>query len=280
MRNKAIMMAGAAALLVGTSGCSKKPGGQVVAVVNGEEITSQELNVELNNAHLPPGIDQKKVMPVLLQRIVDRKLVTQLAKNDGLDKTPTFLAQSRIQSENLLANAYAGKLAKTISLPDAATVDAFINNTPSIFSQRKRYTLAQIVFNPPADPAFLQKLAPDHTLDAIAATLTAAQVQFVRSVGKLDTGAIPPEIATKIQALPPGEPFMLPDNGRIVASVIQSAEPVPVTPEEARPIAVNVLRQKSLQDALGKKLQAARSSATISYESGFAPPKPAGASAH
>lgn len=276
MRNKAIMMAGAAALLVVTNGCSKKPGGQVVAVVNGEEITSQELNAELANAHLPPGVDQKKVMPVLLQRIVDRKLITQLAKTDGLDKTPAYLAQSRILAENLLANEYASKIAKTISLPDAAAVDAFIASTPSVFSQRKRYTLNQIVFNQPTDATFLQKLAPAHTLDAIAAILTAAQVQFVRGVGKLDTGAVPPEIAAKIAALPPGEPFLLPDNGRIVASVIQSAEPVPVTPEEARPIAVNVLRQKALQDAVGKKLEAARSSATISYETGFAPPpKPA-----
>ncbi len=280
MRNKTIMMTSAAALLVVMSGCSKKPGGQVVAVVNGDEITSQELNAELANAHVPPGVDQKKVMPVLLQRIVDRTLVTQLARNDGLDKTPTYLAQSRILSENLLANEYAGKIAKTIALPDAAAVDAFIANTPSVFGQRKRYTLDQIVFAQPSDSAFLQKLAPAHSLDAIAAILTASQVQFVRGVGKLDTGAIPPEVAAKIGTLPAGEPFLLPDNGRIVASVIQSSEPVPVTPEQAKPIAVNALRQKALQDAVGKKLEAARSSANISYEDGFAPPpKPAAAPA-
>ena len=274
MRNKAIMMAGAAAFLVMASGCSKKPGGQVVAVVNGEEITQQELNAELGNAHIPSNVDQKKVMPALLQRVVDRKLITQLAKNDGLDKTPVYLAQSRILSENLLANQYAGKIAKTITLPDAAAIDSFISGNPTIFSQRKRYTLNQIVFNQPADPAFLQKLGPAHSLDAIAALLTASQVQFARGTGKLDTGAIPPEIATRINALPAGEPFLLPDNGRIVASVIQSAEPLPVTPEQARPIAVNVLRQKALQDAVAKKLEAARSSAKISYEDGFAPPKP------
>ncbi len=276
MRNKAIMMAGAAAALVLIGGCSKKPGGQVVAVVNGEEITQQELNAELQNAHIPPNVDQQKVMPALLQRVVDRKLVTQLAKTDGLDKTPTYLAQSRILDENLLANQYAGKIAKTLPLPDTAAVDTFISSNPTIFGQRKRYTLNQIVFNQPSDPAFLQKLGPAHTLDAIAAILTASQVQFVRGVGKLDTGAIPPEIATKIAALPPGEPFLLPDNGRIVASVIASADPVPVTPEEARPAALNILRQKALQDALGKKLEAARASAKISYEDGFAPPpKPA-----
>lgn len=277
VRNKAILT-GAAALLAVTSGCSKKPGGQVVAVVNGEEITSQELNAELENAHIPPGADQSKVMPVLLQRIVDRKLVTQLAKNDGLDKTPVYLAQSRILDENLLANQYAGKIAKTIALPDAAAIDSYIAANPTIFGQRKRYTLNQLVFNQPTDPNFLARLQPAHTLDAIAAILTAAKLPFARGVGKLDSGALPPEIATKIAALPAGEPFLLPDNGRIVASVIQSADPVPVTPEQAKPIAVNILRQKALQDAVTRKLAAARSSAKISYGAGFAPPaKPAGA---
>lgn len=272
MRDKAKMMAGAAALLIVLSGCSKKPGGQVVAVVNNEEITQQELNAELQNAHIPEGVDQKKVMPALLQRVVDRKLVTQLAKTDGLDKTPAYLAQLRILQENLLVNQYAQKIAKAVSLPDAAAVDAFISANPTIFSQRKRYTLDQLVFTQPADASILQKLGPAHSLDAIAAILTAAHTQFVRGSGKLDSAGIPPQIATKIASLPPGEPFLLPDNGRIVASVITATEPLPVSPTDARPAAVNLMRQKGLSDAIGKKLEAARSSAKISYEAGFAPP--------
>lgn len=280
MRNKAIMMTGAAALLVILSGCSKKPGGQVVAVVNGEEITQQELNTELQNAHIPPGVDQKLVMPALLQRVVDRKLITQLAKTDGLDKTPAYLDQLRIGQENLLANQYASKIAKTIALPDAATVDAFIAGNPSMFSQRKRYVLNQLVFAQPTDPKFLQKLQPTHSLDAIAAVLTASQIQFVRGVGKLDTGAIPSAISARIAALPAGEPFLLPDNGRLVASVIQSTEAIPPSADEAKASAVNMIRQKALGDAVGKKLEAARSSAAIAYQTGFAPPpKPAAAPA-
>ena len=277
MRNNAILMAGAAALLIVLSGCSKKPGGQVVAVVNGEEITQQELNAELQNAHVPANIDQKKVMPALLQRVVDRKLVTQLAKDDGLDKTPAYLEQLRIAQENLLANQYVAKIAKTISLPDPAAVDAFIASSPTIFSQRKRYTLNQIVFAQPSDPTLITKLEPAHTLDAIAAVLSAAQVQFSRGVGKLDSAAIPPAIAAKIAALPPGEPFLLPDNGRIVASVIASVETVPVDPDQAKPAAVAMLRKKALGDALQAKLAAAHASAKISYEPGFAPPAKPGA---
>jgi EpsD family peptidyl-prolyl cis-trans isomerase len=266
------LMTGAAALLIVLSGCTKKPGGQVVAVVNNEEVTQQELNAELQNARVPQGIDQKKVMPALLQRVVDRKLITQLAKTDGLDKTPAYLAQLRITQENLLANQYIGKIARTISLPDPAAVDAFIASNPTIFSQRKRYTLNQIVFPQISDQAIVRSLQPVHTLDAIAAILSAAHIQFVRGVGKLDSAVLPPRISAQIAALPPGEPFLLPDGGRIVASVIQSEEPIPVAPDQAKPTAVKMLRQKALSDALQKKLAAAKSSATISYAPGLAPP--------
>ncbi len=241
-------------------------------MVNGMEITQQELNTELQGANVPEGADQKKVMPALLQRVIDRKLVAQLAKNDGLDKTPAYLTQMRVMQENLLVNQYAQKIAKTTSLPDAAAVDDFINSHPTIFNQRKRYTLNQIVFAPPGDPAILQQLEPAHSLDAIAAVLTAAGIPFARGVGNLDSASIPPDVAAKIAALPPGEPFLLPDNGRIVASVVQQAQPSPVPPEEAKPAAANMIRQQVLQDAVSEKLAAARSSATISYQAGFAPP--------
>jgi peptidyl-prolyl cis-trans isomerase C len=274
VRNKARMMAGAAVLLVMIGGCAKKPGGQVVAVVNGEEITQQELNAELQSARIPQGVDQKKLMPVLLQRIVERKLIVQLAKTDGLDKTPSYLEQLRIGQENLLATQYASKIAKTIALPDTAAVDQFIAASPTLFSGRKRYTLNQIVFAQPSDSALIRQLIPAHSLDAIAAVLSADHLQFARGVGKLDTASLPPQIANKLAALPPGEPFLLPDNGRIVASVIQSTEPLPVPPEQAKPAAVNMLRQKALGDAMHKKLDDARTAATISYAPGFAPPKP------
>ena len=181
MQYKAGMATGAAALLVVLSGCTKKPGGQVVAVVNGVEITQQELNTELQGANVPEGADQKKVMPVLLQRVIDRKLVAQLAKSVGLDKTPAYLTQLRVIQENLLVNQYAQKIAKTINLPDAAALDDFINGHPTIFTQRKRYTLNQIVFAPPSDPAVLQQLEPTHSLDAIAAVLTRARHQDCRA---------------------------------------------------------------------------------------------------
>ena len=56
-------------------GCDKEPTGQVVAVVNGEEITQQELNAEIAELPNPPAGDKKAVQRQMLQQIINRRLM-------------------------------------------------------------------------------------------------------------------------------------------------------------------------------------------------------------
>lgn len=272
MNTKLKLVAGTAAMMVLLSGCEKKAGGQVVAVVNGEEITQQELNAELNGAQLQQGADKKAIMAQLLQRVVDRTLLVQQAKEEKLDQSPAYLEQSRRQQDSLLVNMYAGKLSKNVPLPDSAAVSSFIAGNPTMFAGRKRYTLDQLVFPQPTDMTLVKELQPAHSLEAIAAILTAKGVAFQRGNGQLDSGMLPPEVASKIGALPPGEPFLIPDNGRLVASVIKSSEPVATPGDQATPAALNILRQQALAEAMRKQVAKARASAKIDYQPGFAPP--------
>ncbi|MDB5581806.1 MAG: hypothetical protein JWR80_6982 [Bradyrhizobium sp.] len=273
MGRKLKFMAGTAAVLLLVSGCQKKVGGQVVAVVNGEEITQQELNAELQGASIPASADKNEVMAQILQRIVDRKLLVQEAKAQGLDKSPAYLEQVRRSQDALIVNLLAGKLSKNISLPDSNAVSRFIATNPTLFSERKRYALDQIIFPQPADAKIIKDLEPAHSLDAIAAVLSARGIQFTRGKGQLDSATIPPVMANRIATLPSGEPFLVPDNGRIVASVITSTEVSPTPEEQAKPAALNLLRQQSLSDAMRRQLATARAAAKIEYKTGFAPPK-------
>lgn len=266
------LMAGVAALAILVGGCQKKPGGQVVAVVNGEEITQQELNAELQGAVIPPSADKKAVMAQLLQRVIDRRLLVQKAKAEQLDQSPAYLEQVRRSDEALIVNLLASKAAKGIALPDGPSVDRFIASNATLFNGRKRYTLDQIAFAQPADMSFLRQLEPAHSLDAIAATLSASGVAFTRGTTTLDTATIQPAMAAKIASLPAGEPFVTPDAGRVVASVIKSAESTPTPEQQAKPAALGLLRQQALAETMRKQLEAARAAAKIDYQAGFAPP--------
>ena len=70
------------------SSCQKKATGQTVAVVNGEEITTSELNDGLKSDSVLAGMNTKDARAAELQKLVDRKLVVQQARTDGLDKYP------------------------------------------------------------------------------------------------------------------------------------------------------------------------------------------------
>lgn len=263
-----------AAALLATTGCGKKATGQVVAVVNGEEITLDELNSELSGVNLPPNADKKLAMRQLLQQVIDRRLLAQSAKEQGLDKDPAFITQQRRMTEDLLVRMFAKKSADTIPVPTAAEIDKYIKDHPMAFASRTRYNLDQIRFELPADPApLLKSLEADHSLDAIIARLTSQGIKFQRGNSALDSGSVAPTALKQITSLPPGEPFITPTGRVVVVSVITGTEPINVPGEQARPLAVQAARNEALNAIGEKRLKEARGKSKIEYQPGYEAPE-------
>lgn len=260
-----------AALLV-TSGCGKKATGQVVAVVNGDEITLDELNAELNSVNLPPSADKKLAMRQLLQQVVDRRLLAQTAKEQGLDRDPAYITQQRRTNEDLLVRMYAKKSADTIPVPTAAEIDKYIAGHPMVFGSRTRYKLDQIRFEMPADPSRLKSLEADHSMDAIIASLNSMGIKFQRGGSALDSGSVAPAALKQVTSLPPGEPFITPAGRQIAVSVITGTEPLPVPDAQIRPLAVQALRNDSLNKIGEARLKEARAKGKIEYQPGYEAP--------
>jgi peptidyl-prolyl cis-trans isomerase C len=276
---RSVVALSVAVSLAGLTACSKKATGQVVAVVNGEEVSLQELNAELNGQEVPPNVDKKLVMRQLLQRVVDRKLVVQLAKEQGLDKTPEYQQQVRRAGEELLVQGLVKKIQGGVKVPEGTAIDSFVASNPYMFSGRTRFTLDQIAFNVPADASQLKALESAHSIAAVAQVLDKLGVKYARGQGALDSATTPPEMLQKILALPAGEPFVVPSNGKMVASVITSKVPIGMAQEQIRPLATEALRNRQLQETSQKQLKTARASAKIEYQPGYEPPtdKPAAA---
>jgi EpsD family peptidyl-prolyl cis-trans isomerase len=265
------------AVAVLVSGCGKEATGQTVAVVNGEEISVSELNAELAAANVPESADKKEVMPRLLQNMIDRRLLAQRASEQGIDKSPEFITRQRRMTEELLINMSTRRQADSMKLPTQREIDTFMAANPGMFQQREILNLDQVQFDPPRAPDALQRLSKDRSLDAIAATLTALGLPFVRTTAKLDTATVPTPILKQIEALPPGEPFIIPISNRMYASVITGRQPAAgVSPEESRKIAVEALRRQNLGSGVQNQLKELRAKAKIEYQSGYAPPAETG----
>ena len=257
------------------SGCSREPSGQVAAVVGDDEITLQEINAEIGNGQIPKGADAKAIQRAALQRIVERRLFADLARDDGLDKRPEYIIRQRQLDDVLLGQLLRDQAGRSIRLPGEAALDKYVAEHPDRFADRKLLRLDQIRFPMPADPAKLRALEPDHSMDAVAATLKGLGIAFERVPATLDSSQIPPTVLARIDALPAGEPFIVPDGGIVSVSVVEGRLPASVVGASARPIAVQMIRNEELVKNLEQRFKAKKAAVKIEYQPGFEPPKPA-----
>jgi EpsD family peptidyl-prolyl cis-trans isomerase len=270
VRSKIVLAIGIALM---ASACTKKAEGQTVAVVNGEEITAAELNAELANAKLPEGADKAQARSRVLQAMIDRRLLAQQAKTDGIDKSPEFLNRQRRATEDLLINMFASRQIDTAKLPANTEIEKFQASRPWVFSQREQWNLDQLRFQMPTDPATKTKLDQAKTMEEVVNVLTAANIPFTRQKNKLDTAVIPPNLYGQLAAAGRrSEPFIIPIGTQAVASTIVSREPAPITGEQARPIAVAAMRREQASQLMENRLKAIRGAAKIEYKQGYAPP--------
>ena len=260
---------------LGLQACNAEPTGQVLAVVNGEEITQGELNAEISELRIPAGGDKDAIRTQILQQIIDRRLMAQVAKEEGFDRDPEFLTRERRLKEELLVQMYGKKAAESVRVPDGPAVKKYLAENPGKFADRAAYMVDQIVFEFPGDRKVLTALEADKTLAEVENTLSRFNIKFSRGETSLDSAAVPAPVLKQILALPPGEPFVIPAQGRVTVSVITGRQPVPTTEQEAAPLAAQEMRQESLTKVLQARLDEARAKADIAYQDGMEPKAPA-----
>lgn len=264
-----------AAVAVGVliSGCQRKAEGQTVAVVNGEEITAPDLNFALGLAKLPEGVDKDKARAQVLEQLVDRRLLAEQARKEGIDKSPEYLNRERRADEDLLISMLADRRLNTAQLPSDQEVQNYISTHPETFANREIWNLDQVRFQSPTDAAVKAEIAGAHSMDALIAVLQKHNVPFQRQKNRLDTGIVPPELYSKLNGLPAGEPFSIAVGSQTVANAIVGREPQPITGDQAKPVAVQAIRKAQTTKALQGLLKSLKDSAKIEYQPGYAPPK-------
>jgi EpsD family peptidyl-prolyl cis-trans isomerase len=264
---------GTLVIALAVTSCQKKPTGQSVAVVNGEEITASELNDALTSDNMLAGTDAKQARAAELQKLVDRKLIVQQAKSEGLDKSPEFLNQQRRSTEDLLINLLISRQANTRQVPTADEIAKFEASHPGMFAKREIWTLNQLVYPLPKDAAVTAKIAAAKTLDEVAQALTGAGIQFTKATKQFDSAMLPPNLYAQLSNLAPGEPFIAPGSDRAVASVITARQPAALSPDQQRQLALGAMKREQVGQMLGQRVKELKAKAKIEYQPGYAPPK-------
>jgi EpsD family peptidyl-prolyl cis-trans isomerase len=253
--------------------CQKgAPEGQVIAKVNGEEITRAELNAELRNVKAGPKADAKAIQNSVLERLVLQKVVVQAAKQDELDKSQDYILASRKSDDTILSQLFARKIASGLRTPYPNDVQAFITNNPWRFAQREILLVTQV--RAPAASVQEEWLKPIDTLDQTMAVLKQHGVNFERGNAQLDTVTLDKDNYQRLTKLPPGVAFASRQGDLLVVSSIVDRRPMPLEGDTARDVALRLLQQQNGQQAFTNRVETLRKAAKVEYQSGFSAPPP------
>lgn len=281
MLDKRFLLMAAPLALAACGSNDAAPTGQVAANVNGEEITTTDLDSELNGATAPTPEGQKNLQRMALENIINRTILAQAAEAEGLAKGPEYAVIERKAKQAALIELLQRKLGKTVPAPGGEEIENFVAENPSMFANRRVFVVDQIIV-PQANPELVKALQPVKTLAEAQAVLQQRNIKSNNTVGVIDALTIPPQAAQQIAALPPDEVFIIPSGPGLRINHVRSSQVDPITGDQAKNIAKELLTrqrtQTAMQSSLAERIKAGR--AKVKYNDAFAPPKtPAGAPA-
>jgi peptidyl-prolyl cis-trans isomerase C len=250
------------------AGCdSGAPTGQVVARVNGEEITRRDLLIELQASNLPPGVDIGRYRAQLVEVVVARKLLAQSARKEGIDTTPDYVAAIRRDREQRLVQFLDRRSGSALPPPSPAVVTRHAAARSAAYDARRVLTIdrLRVAYAGPGD-----RIAASDTIDAVAARLNAVGRRHVRERVELDSLNLTPARLVALDGTAAGTPLHTRHAGETILEQRIATISAPVSPT-ARPM---VARAELARDAAGraaaKRIARLRARARIEYQPGYA----------
>lgn len=175
--------------------CSDEPQGQVVANVDGQEVTRRELMAELNAGGYGAAGD-RKARAAALEAVIDRKLLVRAARDALIDQQPAFQAEALRQRELALVHLLLRRTAEGVAPPTPNEVAAHRAAHPWRYERREAMLLER------ADPA------------------------ASGSTSVVDSASLSSSTAERLAAAPVGTPVSVVEEGRAMTLTVRQRWPV------------------------------------------------------
>ncbi|WP_295640488.1 EpsD family peptidyl-prolyl cis-trans isomerase [uncultured Methylibium sp.] len=262
-----------AGLLAACGGGKDKPPSQVAAKVNKEEISVHQVNHLLQQQRV--RADQAdRAGRQALERLIDQELALQRAAELRVDREPQVLAQLEAARREIIARAYAERVAEAAGKPDADEVRRYYVDKPALFSERRIYSLQEISIEarPEQVEALRGRLAGGLSVGALVEHLKGNDLRFTVSEAVRAAEQLPLGSVDAFAKMRDGESVLTatPTGAQVLLLVASRSEPVDEA--RARPaieqFLVNEGRRKRVED----DIRALRAAAKIEYVGRFNEP--------
>ncbi len=262
----------AASVLAAGCGEKKDKASQTAAKVNKDEITVHQINFVLQQQRGLKPEQADAASKQILERLIDQELAVQKADELKLDRDPRVVQQLEAVRREVLARAYAEKVAEAATKPTPEEIKKYYDENPALFAERRLYNLQEIQVEAPADqvPALRERLAASKSITDFIEYLKASGLRFagnqaVRAAEQLPLGSL------KVFAqMKDGQALINPTANGAVVIVLAGSRQQPVTEEQARPAIENFLLNERKRKLLDEDRKALRTAATVQYVGKFA----------
>lgn len=264
-----------AALII--NGCSDKPkqATQVVAKVNGDEISVHQVNnalagmqrVSPENAS-PENIN--KARSEALTKLVNEQLAVQQAMAQKLDRSPVVMMQIDAAKREILTRAYLGQVVSSLPKPSAADVKKFYNDHPELFTQRRIYNLQEISLKNPHPPVSdLQKLIVGKSMTEIVVELKKENVAYTGNAGMRAAEQIAVPMLAELAKVKDGQTSVIETPQMVSIVHVVASQLSPVKEETALQRIPQYLMNEQAKVAINNNLDHLKRQAKIEYMNEF-----------
>jgi EpsD family peptidyl-prolyl cis-trans isomerase len=248
--------------------------GDIVARVNGEEITVRQLNERLGRTGPPPQGGPAASRRKALEELVNERLLVQQALNAGLDRQPqTLMAIEQARRQLLARSVVDASGADEVADGD---VRAFYEANPHLFARRKVYTFRRFTIpEGRIDGATRARLDAARTPAAVTAALRQAGLQHVQFTETVTAEALAPAVLARATHMARGDVLLLGEGARTVLMQLANSIPEPLTLAEAAPSIEAYLAEATRQQKAERIVRDLRRSSKIEYVTQTAAGEPA-----
>lgn len=265
-----------AAILGGCGAESKSAAAtQVLAKVNGDEITVHQLNDRLSQIQIPPNVDPAATRKQVLEALIDEQLLVQKAMTDKLDRDPQVLQAIERTKRQILAQAEIEHIPAKADITADETAKFYAAN-PDLFDKRRIYTFHQFLLETPKlDPSVKAQMDGAKTPADIMAILRSAGIKFRDQTEIRAAELLPLEMLARVAKMARGDVLLQGEGGQILLMQLVDAVAEPVELARATPAIQSFLATGRKKEAAVGLLKDMRQKAKIDYVGGAVGAAPA-----
>lgn len=226
---------------------------QVVAKVNGTEITVHQLEHELASRN--QGIENKADADDVVEELINRQLFTQKAHEAKLDRTPeAVLALDRARAQ-ILSEMYLKAVVTHSGQPSEVEVREYYDQHPELFSARRVYLFRQFELVEGMSVEQAEALRRASTNMASLEAQLGKDKKLARVLDRtLAAEALPLDFVLTASHLKPNDSAVMKIGKQVSILFLQDAKDEPVTLMQATPHIVRFLANQRERQVINDEI--------------------------